>query len=69
MAATTLAPQASHPRVSWIVCLNRMRDVDEHGLVRCPLAGIVPLQHCGECRFLEDREADWRRQPCATDEI
>lgn len=58
----------SRPRVSWIVCLRMTREVDDHGMVQCPFGGIVAMQQCGECRFLEDLEADRWRQPCTTGE-
>ena len=68
MAASAPLPYDSRPRVSWIVCLRMTREIDDQGLVQCPFAGIVAVQQCEACRFLEDLEADRRRQPCTTGE-
>jgi hypothetical protein len=67
MAVTTLPRAVTRARVTWIVCLRATREVDERGMVECPLAGIVPLRECTLCRFLEDREADRLGLPCSAD--
>jgi len=68
MDASAPLPDDSRPLVSWIVCLRVTREVDDERLVECPFAGIVAVRDCDECRFLEDLEADRRRQPCTTGE-
>jgi hypothetical protein len=68
MAVTTLPREVTRTRVTWIVCLRGTREVDDQGMVECPLAGIVPLRECTLCRFLEDREADRLEVPCSVDD-
>lgn len=68
MAASVRPWDARRRGVSWIVCLRATREVDDQGLVQCPFAGIVAVQPCGECRFLEDLEADRRLEPCTAGE-
>jgi hypothetical protein len=68
MAASAPPWDARRPGASWIVCIRTTREVDDHGMVQCPFAGIVAVQRCGECRFLEDLEADRRLEPCTTEE-
>lgn len=68
MTANAPPGDASRRGATWIVCLRTTRDVDDRGMVRCPFAGVVELQACGECRFLEDLEADRRFAPCTTGE-
>ena len=68
MAASAPPREARRPGASWIVCLRATREVDDQRMVQCPFAGIVAVQACGECRFLEDFEADRRLEPCTTGE-
>jgi hypothetical protein len=68
MAASGQPWDVRRHRASWIVCLRTTRDVDDQGIVQCPFAGIVAMQACAECRFLEDLEADRRLTPCTTEE-
>jgi hypothetical protein len=68
MAATALTREVNRPCVTWIVCLRSTREVDDQGMVECPLAGIVPMRACTLCRLLEDQEADRLGVPCSVDE-
>jgi hypothetical protein len=61
------APGGSGDRDSWIVCRGLTRDVAD-GMVVCPLRGMVNVQVCRDCRFLETVPGEWRRWSCGLDE-
>jgi hypothetical protein len=67
VARESAPPGRSAASDSWIVCRGMTRDVVD-GTVTCPLRGIVPVDACRDCRFLETVPGEWRRWSCGTNE-
>ncbi|HET6820217.1 MAG TPA: hypothetical protein VFH98_06650 [Candidatus Limnocylindria bacterium] len=65
---TSLRADTPRESESWIVCRGVTRDVVDQ-VVACPIHGLVNIEACQDCRFLETLPGEWRRWSCGTDTL